>query len=53
MKLEFFNVAYQVYLIPTIKITHDQDLNGWYEVQLIWLKWGLSLMFNEKRYEKQ
>jgi hypothetical protein len=46
MKLEFFTVASQIYLIPTIKITHDRLLNGYHEVQLIWLKWGFSFMFN-------
>ena len=48
MKLEFFNSWSQIYLIPTVKITHDRLLNGFHEVQLIWLKWGVSLMFNEK-----
>jgi len=48
MKLEFFNIWSQIYLIPTVKITHDRLLNGFHEVQLIWLKWGVSLMFNEK-----
>ena len=52
MKLEVFSVASQIYLVPTIKITHDRWLNGWHEVQFIWLKWGVSFMFNSIINEK-
>ena len=45
MKVEVFGVAYQIYLIPTLKITHSKWLNGCYEIQLIWLKHGVSFNF--------
>lgn len=38
-----FKVGYQLYVIPTIKITHNKFLNGAYAVELIWLKWGVEV----------
>jgi hypothetical protein len=45
MKVELFKVAYQVYLIPTIKITYSKTLHGNYSVALIWLKRGIEFNF--------
>ncbi len=36
MKINFYQVAYQIYLIPYIKITHDRFLNGDYELIIGW-----------------
>jgi hypothetical protein len=47
MKIEPHRIGYQIYLIPTIKITHDRMLNGAYEVIFIWFNFGLSLRFKE------
>lgn len=43
MNLTIFTVGYQIYLIPTIKITHNEILNGNRGIELIWLKWGICL----------
>ena len=43
MKIEFFTVAYQMYLIPTIKITHSKVLYGHRDIEFIWLKWGIEI----------
>jgi len=47
MKIESHRIGYQVYLIPTIKLTHDRTLNGAYEIIFIWLNFGLSLRFKD------
>lgn len=51
--MEFFGVAYQFYLIPTIKITHDKLLNGCYEFQLIWFNRGISFNYETINYNKE
>jgi len=43
-----FTVGYQLYAIPTIKITHSKILNGSYAVGFIWLKWGVELALSSK-----
>ena len=42
-RIVFFFVGYQIYLIPTIKVTHDPLLYGHRGVELIWLKWGVEI----------
>jgi len=37
MKINFYQVAYQIYLIPYIKITYNRFLNGNYELIIGWL----------------
>lgn len=39
---------HQIYLIPTIKVTHDRMLFGYYNVEFWWLKWGIEISFGEK-----
>ena len=39
MKLSWFQVYGQVYLVPYIKLTHTRELNGDLEVIIGWLKW--------------
>ncbi len=41
-----YNILSQFYIIPTIKITHNKYLYGYYSIDLVWGKWGLSLTFN-------
>jgi len=43
MKITTFKVGYQIYLIPTIKFTHSKILNGYRDIEIIWLKWGVEL----------
>jgi len=45
MKIELYEVCDQLYLIPTIKTTYSRTLNGFYSIDLVWLKWGLTLMW--------
>jgi len=45
MEFEVFEVSSQVYIIPTFKITYDKWLHGKRDVQFIWLKWGIALLF--------
>jgi hypothetical protein len=43
MRIEIYEVGYQVYLLPTIKITHTRFLNGDYEIILGLFKWEIAL----------
>jgi hypothetical protein len=45
MKVKIYEVCDQLYWIPTIKITYTRKLNGYYSIDLVWLEWGLSLMW--------
>lgn len=36
MKISSYEVMYQIYLLPYIKITHDRFLNGSYELIIGW-----------------
>lgn len=40
---ETYTVAYQRYLLPTIKVTSDRMLYGYWTFDLIWWKWGASI----------
>jgi hypothetical protein len=46
MKVQFNTVAYQFYLIPTIKVTNVKLLFGYYSIEFIWLKWGVAIIWN-------
>ena len=46
MKIQSSNVAYQFYLIPTIKVTNVKLLFGYYSIEFIWLKWGVTIIWN-------
>jgi len=46
--IQFFNVGYQVYLIPTIKITHSKMLYGHRAIEFIWLKWGVEIRLKQR-----
>jgi len=43
IKITKFQVMYQVYLIPTIKFTHDKLLHGYKSFEFIWWKWGIEI----------
>ncbi len=45
MIIQIYTVAYQVYLLPYIKITHDTVLNGSYEIIIGWLNKELVISF--------
>ncbi len=45
MRIEFMTVAYQIYLIPTVKVTNDRILYGYKNVELWWLKWGIEIIY--------
>jgi hypothetical protein len=45
MKIQIDTIAYQVYVTPYIKITHDKFLNGNHEFIIGWLKWELVVSF--------
>ena len=45
MEIELYLVGNQIYLIPAVKITYSKSLNGYYTIDLLWFKWGLSLMW--------
>jgi hypothetical protein len=43
MKIRIYQVSYQFYLIPYIKITYSRFLNGNYELILGWLDKQITL----------
>jgi hypothetical protein len=40
---EHFQVGYQIYLFPTVKITNDLRLSGYRAIEFIWLKRGIEI----------
>jgi hypothetical protein len=49
MKIEIIKIAYQIYLLPTIKWTHDPMLYGYRGIEFIWLKWGIEISLKPKQ----
>ena len=43
IKFERFTQWGQMYPLPTIRITHDLKLYGWYTIEFIWFNRGLSI----------
>ncbi len=43
--IETYTVTDQLYLIPTMKITYSRTLNGFYTVDVVWLRWGISFIW--------
>ena len=43
--IEKYRIVDQIYLIPTMKVTYSRMLNGFYTIDFIWLRWGISLMW--------
>lgn len=44
---ERYKVAYQIYLLPTIKVTADRMLYGYWTIDLVWLQWGFSITIDK------
>lgn len=45
--IEIYTVDSQLYVTPTIKVTHSRYLDGYYSIDIVWIKWGLSLKWNK------
>jgi len=45
MKLTVATIAYQVYILPTFKVTHNRWLNGNLEIIFGILKWEIIIGF--------
>jgi hypothetical protein len=45
MKAEIEHIAYQIYIIPFVKITHDKWLNGYYELSIGWLNKSITIIW--------
>ena len=43
IQFEQFKQLGQMYPLPTIRITHDLKLYGWYTIEFIWFNKGLSV----------
>ena len=48
MRIERYEQIYQFYIIPVIIYTYDKHLFGWYSIDIVWGKWGLSFIWGEK-----
>ena len=48
IKIEINTILYQLYLLPTIKITYNKLLNSNYEFIVSWFKWELVLLIKSK-----
>lgn len=47
MRIEFMTQWHQIYLLPTIRITHDKFLYGFYNIEFWWLKWGFEIILSK------
>jgi len=47
-RIQSFQVAYQFYVIPTIKVTYDKWLHGYRDIQFIWGRWGVEIRIGRK-----
>ncbi len=48
MKIQVNKILYQIYVLPTIKITHNICLNGSYEFIICWFKYELAIYSKSK-----
>jgi hypothetical protein len=48
IRTERYTQIGQVYLLPTVLLTHDKWLNGSYELILVWMKWGICFRTEEQ-----
>jgi|LauGreDrversion4_2_1035121.scaffolds.fasta_scaffold10300_3 hypothetical protein len=55
MRVEKYQQLHQFYVIPTILYTYDHLLNGWLSIDIIWGKWGISIIWcdQNKNYERR
>jgi hypothetical protein len=42
------SVWYQFYFLPTVKVTYDKRLFGFYNIEFIWGKWGVEITFSKE-----
>lgn len=49
MKIEKIKILYQTYILPTIKLTHDPALYGYYCIEFIWLSWSIEISIKPKQ----
>jgi hypothetical protein len=47
-KIQRFRVAYQFYVIPTIKVTYDKWLHGYRDIQFIWGRCGIEIRISKR-----
>lgn len=47
MKVYLYNILYQIYLLPYVKITHSTFLNGDYELIIGWLNFAIVFSMNK------
>jgi hypothetical protein len=48
MNIDFFEVAYQLYPLPTFRITTDLRLAGYRSVDIIWWRWGMEISWGRE-----
>ena len=48
INFHFTSIWYQFYILPTIKITHDEVLFGFYNIEFWWGQWGFEVTFLKK-----
>jgi hypothetical protein len=55
MRIEKYQQLHQFYITPTILYTYDHLLNGWLSIDIIWGKWGISIIWSDKNknYERR
>ena len=47
--MQIIKISYQLYLIPTIKFTHNLTLYGYRSIEFIWLKRGIEIPLKIKK----
>jgi hypothetical protein len=47
MKVTATSYASQFFVTPTVIVTYDKWLFGYYDITFIWMKWGVSLTWGE------
>ena len=48
MKIEIIKIAYQIYLLPTIKWTYNPMLYDYRCIEFIWLKWSIEIQYSHQ-----
>jgi hypothetical protein len=50
MKTERYSLD-RFYILPTIVYYHDIDWNGYNSIDICFLKWGISFIIREKKWD--
>jgi hypothetical protein len=48
INFQFTSIWYQFYILPTIKITYNKMLFGFYNIEFWWGQWGFEIIFSKK-----